>query len=135
MDQKKCDALKAELADEPEPIVPIERFFDGNDDAASIGCNLMDHPGMDVFRSTLVGLLSRPDVEAVYAQISELDPGEDSWPFTDTVLVVGNISTEDLQDFVSILEPDDAGRVEGGHPLPVLISSTHESPVSLLWWD
>jgi hypothetical protein len=38
MDDTKCRALKAELAAQPEPhIVPIERFFDGDDDPASIG--------------------------------------------------------------------------------------------------
>ena len=39
-----------------------------------LGCNLLRHPGIDVFRDVLVGLLDRPDVEAVYAQISEIDP-------------------------------------------------------------
>ena len=39
---------------------------------------------------------SRSDVQAVYTQITELDPGEDSWPFTDTVLVARTISTGDL---------------------------------------
>jgi hypothetical protein len=46
MDDAKCESLKAELASQPEPqIVPIDRFFDGNDDLGSIGCNLIDHPG------------------------------------------------------------------------------------------
>ena len=54
MDDLKCRALKSELAAQPEPrTVPIERFFDGNDDLGSIGCNLMAHPGMDVFREAL----------------------------------------------------------------------------------
>lgn len=77
MDDTKCKALKAELAAQSEPqIVAAERFFDGNDDLGSIGCNLMEHPGVDAFRDAFVGLLRRPDVQAVYAQISELDPGE-----------------------------------------------------------
>jgi hypothetical protein len=102
MDHAKCRALKAELAIQPEPqLVPIARFFDGNDDTGSIGCNLAPHPGVDAFRDVLVGLLGRPDVQAVYAQISELDPGEGCWPFTDTVLVVGSISTDELDRAVS----------------------------------
>lgn len=78
MDEAKCRALKAELSTqaEHEIVVSIERFFDGNDDADSIGCNLLDHPGIDIFRDALVGLLRRRDVQAVYARISELDPGE-----------------------------------------------------------
>src|SRR3954453_1549975 len=86
MDIDKCNVLKADLMSVPDPIVPIDRFFDGNDDPGSIGCNLIEHPGINQFREVLVGLTQRADVEAVYAQIAELDPGEDSWPFTDTVL-------------------------------------------------
>jgi hypothetical protein len=58
--------LKSELsAQSGAPTVAIERYFDGNDDEASIGCNLQEHPGIDVFREVLVGLTRRPDVEAV----------------------------------------------------------------------
>jgi hypothetical protein len=91
----KCKALKEELAAQLEPqIVSIERFFDGNDDLASIGCNLTEHPGVDAFRDVPAGLLCRSDVQAVYAQISELDPGDGHWPFTDTVLVEGTIPAQ-----------------------------------------
>ena len=76
MDMRRSQALKKQLAAQPQPwLVPIAQFFDGNDDLASIGCNLDDHPGVEAFRAVLTGLLGRPDVEAVYAQIAELDPG------------------------------------------------------------
>ncbi len=134
-DNPKCKALKAELAAQPDgQIVPIQKFFDGNDDLASIGCNLSRHPGIDRFRQILEGLGQRSDVAAVYARISEVDPGAGSWPFTDTVLVVGNISPEELRDALSELEPDEIAsaqefgvspRVWEGHSLPVLAA----------WWD
>ena len=108
MDATKCEALKRELASLPEPqVVPIYQFFDGNDDLGSIGCNLLEHPGIDAFRLRLTGLMSRPNVEAVYAEISELDPGEGCWPFVDTVFVVGSISGEELEDAIRVLEPDE----------------------------
>src|SRR5437868_6500025 len=104
MDQAKCQALKDKLSTQPEPqIVLIAEFFDGNDDLGSIGCNLDPHPAVSAFRDVLTGLLRRSDVAAVYAQISELDPGEDSWPFSDTVLVAGSISADELQKAVSLL--------------------------------
>lgn len=79
MDDVKCRTLKAELATQPEPqLVSIKRFFDGNDDLGSIGCNLHPHLGIAQFRQVLTDLLARPDVLAVYAQIAELDPGEGS---------------------------------------------------------
>ncbi|MDZ7616307.1 MAG: hypothetical protein U1E05_04840 [Patescibacteria group bacterium] len=135
MDLEKCNTLKAELAPQQEPqVVPIGRFFDGNDDLGSIGCNLIAHPGIDRFRQVLAGLMQRPDVEAVYAVISELDPGEDSWPFTDTVAVVGPISDAELRQIVAPLEPDEVGTCEQCGVV-ALISAKHNVPVSIVWWD
>jgi hypothetical protein len=135
MNASKCNALKAELGAQPEPqIVDIERFFDGNDDLGSIGCNLMEHPGVDRFRDVLTGLLRRSDVQAVYAQVSELDPGEDYWPFTDTVLVAGTIPVEELRSVVSTLEPDEVGVAEEFGVSPS-IGERHGSPVLAIWWD
>lgn len=133
VDHTKSRALKDEFADRPGPlVVPIERFFDGNDDLGSIGCNLSPHPGIDVFWDVLVGLLQRPDVEAVYALIAELDPGDDCWPFSDTVLVFGRISDNALAAAVSILEPDE---VKLGIDPASGIAVLDDSPVRVVWWD
>src|SRR5688572_8083913 len=135
MDSTKCNALKRDLAGQPEPqIVAISRFFDGNDDLGSIGCNLGDHPGIDVFRDLLVGLQNRPDVEAVYACIAELDPGEDCWPFTDTVFVVGRISPDDLRKLLNPLQPDELGPAEP-FGIPSQIKERHTAPILAVWWD
>lgn len=135
MDNAKCAALKAELATQPEPqTIAVERFFDGNDDLGSIGCNLLEHPGIDAFRDVLTGLLRRPDVEAVYAQISELDPGEGCWPFTDTIIVAGTIPADELRSAVSALEPDEVAAAEDFGVLPS-IAERHGSPVLAVWWD
>jgi hypothetical protein len=135
MDNAKCKALKAELASQPEPrTVPIERFFDGNDDLGSIGCNLLAHPGMDAFREALTGLLLRPDVQGVYAQIAELDPGAGSWPFTDTVLVVGAIPVAELRRLVRALQPDEVGTAADLAISPSVVAR-HGAPALALWWD
>jgi hypothetical protein len=135
MDLNKCKALKTRLGpDQYGQVVPIAEFFDGNDDLGSIGCNLDPHPGVDAFRGVLTGLLRRPDVEAVYAQISELDPGEESWPFTDTLLVAGKISADDLRRAVSSLQPDEVGDSEQFGVSPS-IAQRHGSPVLAVWWD
>ena len=135
MDLKKCKALKARLGpDQYGQIVPITDFFDGNDDLGSIGCNLDPHPGIDRFRDVLTGLLKRPDIQAVYAQISELDPGEESWPFTDTLLVAGKIAPDDLRNAVSSLQPDEVGDSTQFGVSPT-IAERHGSPVLVVWWD
>jgi hypothetical protein len=33
-------------SDQSLPIVSLEDFFVGNDDPGSIGCNLLEHPGI-----------------------------------------------------------------------------------------
>jgi hypothetical protein len=135
MDVTKCKALKRELTSQEEPqLVSIDRFFDGNDDEGSIGCNLMEHPGVDVFRQTFERLKRHAGVRAIYAQITELDPGEDSWPFTDTVVIVGSISPEELQEALASLEPDEVGLGSPDFLSPAL-SDADKSEALVAWWD
>jgi hypothetical protein len=136
MDQAKCAALKQELSGMPEPqVIPIGRFFDGNDDPASIGCNLAKHPGVQAFRDVLAGLLRNPGVEAVYAQMFEVDPGEDYWPFADTVLVVGSIPDTELRTAVKPLRPDEV-RVLERDDVPEVVAQRHgPARVLAVWWE
>lgn len=132
----KCDALKAELAALPprDVVIPIQRFFDGNDDPASLGCNLIEHPGIEAFREKLMALLNRPDVKEIYAAIAEIDPGKDCWPFTDTLFVVGTISLDELRGILKPLQPDEVG--PGEHfEIPSPIKLRHREPVLAAWWD
>lgn len=135
MDAQKRADLKAKLSAQQEPwLVSVEVFFDGNDDEASIGCNLNPHPGIDVFRAILLGILRRPDVVAAYALISELDPGVESWPFADWVFVAGAIARDDLADALAPLQPDSVGPPE--YPgVPEAIARQHDAPVLAAWWD
>ena len=136
MDTVKRNRLVAELSAQPEPqIVPLERFFDGNDDVGSIGCNLLDHPGVAVFRDTFARIARRPDVEAVYAQIAELDPGEGCWPFTDTVLVVGTVSPDVLARELVELEPDEVGPAAAAEVHEAIARRHAGAPVLVAWWD
>lgn len=135
MDTAKCTALKRQLAALPEPqVIPVAQFFDGNDDLGSIGCNLDPHPGIDVFRSVLTGLLRRPDVQAVYAQISESDPGEGCWPFSDTIIVAGEIAPDDLKSAVAQLQPDEVGDSEA-FGISASIVERLGSQLLVMWWD
>jgi len=135
MDDTKCRALKAELEAQPTPqIVSVERFFDGNAGMLQQIATYRAKVIVDAFRDLLTGLLHRPDVQAVYAQISELDPGDGCWPFTDTIFVVGTISPEELCSILSSLEPDEVG--SGEHfGIPAVISQKHQAPVLAAWWD
>jgi hypothetical protein len=132
----KETALKTALAAQGRhaPITGIEQFFDGNEDEGSIGCNLMEHPGLDAFRSILVGLLKRSDVEAVYAQIAEIDPGAGLWPFTDTVFVVGSITPNDLAQLLAPLQPDEVAHASDDM-VPAPVREARQGQVLYAWWD
>jgi hypothetical protein len=132
MNHGKRVLLVDRLRNEAEPqLVPIAVFFDGNDDPGSIGCNLLDHPGIEKFRDVFTSLVGRPDVEAVYARISELDPGFGSWPFADTVFVVGNIPLKTLEKELADLEPDEVG-VPPPSAAPDPLAG---SRILMAWWD
>jgi hypothetical protein len=135
VDNDKRDQLITRPSAEPEPqIVDFEVFFDGNDDLGSIGCNLIEHPGIEAFRETFARLARRPDVKGVYAQIFELDPGEGCWPFTDTILVVGSISVEDVAAEISALEPDEVCKGEE-FGLTDAVAKRFAEPFVVAWWD
>lgn len=135
MNTSKRNALVDRLSKEEEPLlVPIREFFDGNDDLGSIGCNLADHPGIDAFRKAFEALTRRSDVEAIYARISELDPGPESWPFSDSVIVFGKISLEELKLALSVLEPDEVVPAKEFGVEPEVIAR-HTAPALLAWWD
>ena len=70
---------------------------------------------------------------AVYAQISELDPGEECWPFADWLFVVGTIPQHELADALAPLQPDDVGPSE--YEVPEAITRQHDAPVLVAWWD
>lgn len=136
IDKAKSDALKARLADQPEPqTVSIADFFDGNDDEASIGCNVLPHPGIPAFRRILETVAARPDVEAVWVEVSELDPGEDYWPFAETVFIAGSISVSHLRSLVEPLQPDVVDEANAaGFLIPPAIKANH-ARILIVWWD
>lgn len=82
------------------PLVTPAEFFDGNDDLGSIGCNLTDHPGLDVFRQVIDQLLALPGVDKVWIQVYDVDEGD--WPFSENILVVGTASVGEVE---AVAEP------------------------------
>jgi hypothetical protein len=90
---------------DPTPVVPLEMFFDGNDDLGSIGCNLSKHPGTDVFYQSLLQLRRDPDVSGVWVLAKQHDwkPG---WPHSDEILVRTRLEAADIAARLDSLQPD-----------------------------
>jgi len=61
-----------------------------------------------------------------------VDPGDEYWPFTDWVFVVGTIPQHELADALAPLQPDDVGPPE--YAVPEAITQ-HDAPVLVAWWD
>ena len=88
--------------------VSLREFFDGNDDEGSIGCNLLEHPGVDAFANCLRAIEARDEVQTVgMLMIESMAEDDDAWPFSDTVLVLTSAEPADVEGWVASLEPDD----------------------------
>jgi hypothetical protein len=133
----KIQALKAKCnAIDGKPIIDIDDFFDGNEDAGSIGCNLDMHPGIGVFRDILCGLKKENGVKEVLALVTEIDPGEDSWPFADTVYIFGDIDIGVVKARLAPLEPTEVDRI-GFFASSELknMAKAKNTKLTVAWWD
>jgi hypothetical protein len=119
----------------PEPVVSLELFFDGNEDPASIGCNLSHHPGPARFYEVLSAIRDRPEVHSVWVGVSEvMDP--DDWPFSDHVYVVTTASPADVGSWAVALTPNEPGDDwwNGAPPLQQ-VEIPPDFRLVTLWWD
>lgn len=86
-------------------VVPLEEFFEGNDDPASIGCNLIEHPGPQAFYRMLKKIRDRPEVKTVLVGITEV-MGDDDWPFSDCVFVVAKADAAQVEEWAEGLQAE-----------------------------
>src|SRR4051794_17143456 len=90
------------------PIVSLEEFFTGNDDEGSLGCNLIDHPGMRFFYDTLRTIREKPMVQEVLIEIAEVEESDESmWPFSECVYILTSASQADVEAWMEPLQPDE----------------------------
>ena len=132
------EAVDGVYPDDTEPMaVSLEDFFEGNRDLGSIGCNLMEHPGIGRFYEVFRAIRERPEVGGVYVRMTEIDDDE-AWPFSDTVYVYTTAPREEVASWVEELSPDEVILVEESDGVK-LHPSTPPIPagmrVCVLWWD
>jgi hypothetical protein len=124
-------------AGRPRPVVSLEDFFEGNEDPGSIGCNLLDHPGVQRFYDHLRMIRSRPDVQDVLIEITEVDEESswEPWPFSERVYILTEASAKEVLEWMALLQPDEieTGYIQGKPPAaPELAEGMR---VYGLWWD
>ena len=125
---------------EPTPLVPLELYFEGNDDQGSIGCNLTKHPGVRSFYETLLQLRNDGQVSGIWVIAKQHDwkPG---WPHSDEILVRTTLSDSDIKSRLNHLGPDEVGEASSSPPfelhdlagLPVACAAGERHVVA--WWD
>ncbi|MEZ5998898.1 MAG: hypothetical protein R3B98_09415 [Hyphomonas sp.] len=79
------------------PLVTLEEFFAGNDDAGSIWCNVMCAPEPDEVFERLKSIRDREDVADVRIMVTQYDGGREEWPFSDTIFFVTSASEGDVR--------------------------------------
>jgi hypothetical protein len=140
MDKQKRDALlrrigPADTWDRVAPLVTLEEFFEGNDDGASIWCNLPSAPKPQKVFAILKGIRDRADVSDVKILVTQYDGGEDEWPFSDTVFIAMSGDAEAVNEWLGEdFAPDEMSVCEkGGWPDGLKVPERHI--VVAGWWD
>lgn len=146
MDEAKRQALVAllepHLDDQecynPSPLVPLELFFDGNDDQGSLGCNLLKHPGIGEFYSTLSVLKSDPAVSGAWV-IAKQHDWKPAWPHSDEVVIRTSLSAEDIAARLEHLQPDTVDAVatlrSSLETTGTAIECAEGEHFVVAWWD
>ena len=119
----------------PIPVVSLEDFFIGNDDMGSLGCNLLDHPGINHFYEIFNKLESQENVYQVLVGIMEIEEDHpEMWPFSERVYVITSASIEELSNSVQTLQVDEIAEETEFELLPSpQIPNGYKN--YCLWWD
>ncbi len=82
--------------------------FQGNSDYGSIGCNLPNCPGPQVFFNTLRAVNGHDSVQDVLVEVNEVFK-EDSqtWPFSNRIYVLSSATIDQARSWLAPLEPDE----------------------------
>jgi hypothetical protein len=120
----------------PYPIVTLEEFFVGNDDLGSIGCNLIDHPGISLFYETFLSIRGKPNVRDVLVEIKDMEEeSEGIWPFSDTIYILTSATREEVTSWVYILGPDEVQEDFSDNNRALALDIKPDIKVYSVWWD
>ena len=82
------------------PLVALDDFFVGNDDARSIGPQIgAAHPGVDAIYATLQAIAARDDVDAVLVQAADAQwayDSDDEWVAANRIVIVTRADASDV---------------------------------------
>lgn len=123
---------------QPAPLVPLEAFFEGNDDTGSLGANLPHHPGIPAFYETLLNLRADPEVSGVWVLAKQHD-WKPAWPHSDEILVRTRLDAGDVAARLDHLEADTVDPVTLKDVVSDVTGATARCGPGerhiVVWWD
>jgi hypothetical protein len=90
------------------PLLTLEEFFDGNQDAGSIGYNFYPiQPTPQEFYEVFKTIRERPEVADVRVEVWD-QVEEDFWPSCDTIWIITSADPKEVVQWIpKVMEPDD----------------------------
>ncbi|MDX2411403.1 MAG: hypothetical protein QNK34_05550 [Woeseiaceae bacterium] len=120
--------------DTPRPLLTLAEFFEGNNVAGSICCNLFPCPEPHQVYEILGEIEQRDDVDVIYVQITAFD--DPDWPFSDTVWVVTSAGSDEVASWVpEEISPDEVwDNWIDSQPYESVSIPSGMQPIAI-WWD
>jgi len=117
------------------PVVSLELFFEGNNDIGSIGCNLLNHPGIEKFYSILKQARNKPNVQDILVEIMEHDEDDEIWTFSERVYILTDEEENEVIKWVRDLQISEIsqGYMYGQPKFAPKLRKGYK--VYSLWWD
>ncbi len=130
---RKIRTLEAGRAHEA-PAIPLAEFLDGNDDDGSLSVNA--GYSLERWRKKLESIARNPDVHSIYALIVDsMEDDEDSWPYSDTLLVYTKAVPEVVGGWFGPMAPDEVDGIGGPGPFPGAPPVPSGFRIVRCWWD
>jgi hypothetical protein len=132
--ERVCRLGDPNTATTPRPLLTLEEFFEGNESAGSIGCNLPGVPKPHQFYLLFQAIAARPEVKDIRVRITDF--GSRTWPFTDTVFLMTTALPDVVQSwFPPELAPDDVWEGFYKDETYEPYSLPQGANVIACWWD
>jgi hypothetical protein len=132
---RKVQAQGLPSSEAPLPVVSLEDFFLGNSDCGSIGCNLSNNPGPQVFFKSLKAVRDDDSVQEILVEVNEIVEDAQTWPFADRVYLLSSAAIDQVRSWLMPLRPDEVSEGWANGIPPAAPALKPGVKVYAAWWD
>lgn len=146
VDKIKRDALVVKydllnFSNQTKPIyLPLDEFFDGNNDDASIAPNLNTKLKVSEYYKILKNIQNDKKVIGAFAELKDVmiyennQLNDNEWFYTDVIYFVGDLTKEEIAKRVKKLKPDEV-EYSTEEELTQLNEDFQGQKIVYIWWD